>query len=44
LGEVLIDGFGVVVGEVVNAVNFLQSHAGENMHRDEHSNQNQNNA
>jgi len=44
LGEVLIDRVGVVVSEVVDAVNFLQSHAGENMHRDEYSNQNQNNA
>ena len=32
LSEVLIYRLGVVVGEVVNAVNLLQSHAGEYVH------------
>jgi hypothetical protein len=39
LGEVLIDSLGVVVGEVVNAINLLHSHAGEYMHRDKYSDQ-----
>lgn len=42
--EVLVDRLGVIVCEVVNAVNLLQSHAGEYVHRDEYSDQDKNNA